>query len=270
MSESVTTHQQESDPWLTLSLSVGAPPPTTATCPTSMPRQQTVSAETREKRIKRQKMNNPLNTAKQRIGRTERSNDDRAVNTLWEGWSDGRQWPMGHLRIMSCLDSRSRNSSRYAKFLQQPLLGPGASFRWVASYRQSLLIPHCEALSKQSSMKILFEMVKETDDATGAVLYRFSKIKMFWQRKLKDRDPVFFRPNILCVHVRKLGTSVRKSTTRSDLQNLQNRCCLGRTRRSFVIHRRQYESEVTDFVPSQALCMHAIAIKAWSSGYWRF
>ena len=35
-------------------------------------------------------------------------------------------------------------------------------------------------------------------------------------------EPVFFLPNILCVHVRKLGTSVRKSTTKSDLQNLQN------------------------------------------------
>ena len=34
---------------------------------------------------------------------------------------------------------------------------------------------------------------------------------------------VFFLPNIFCVHVRKLGTSVRKSMAKSDLQNLQNR-----------------------------------------------
>ena len=33
---------------------------------------------------------------------------------------------------------------------------------------------------------------------------------------------VFFLPNILCVHVRKLRTSVRKSTTKTDLQNLPN------------------------------------------------
>ena len=53
--------------------------------------------------------------------------------------------------------------------------------------------------------------------------------------------PVFFLPNILCVHVRKLGTSVRKSTTKSDLQNLQNRdqWCSEQTSRSlFVIQRR--------------------------------
>ena len=54
-------------------------------------------------------------------------------------------------------------------------------------------------------------------------------------------NPVFFLPNILCVHVRKLGTSVRKSTTKSDLQNLQNRCRFGQTRCSFVIHRRDIE-----------------------------
>ena len=28
-----------------------------------------------------------------------------------------------------------------------------------------------------------------------------------------------------------------------------------------------YESEVTDFVASQTLCMHAIAIEAWASGW---
>ena len=49
---------------------------------------------------------------------------------------------------------------------------------------------------------------------------------------------MFFLPNILCVHVRKLGTSVRKSTTKSDLQNLQNRyqCRSKQTSCSFVIH----------------------------------
>ena len=49
----------------------------------------------------------------------------------------------------------------------------------------------------------------------------------------------FFLPHILFVHVRKLGTSVRKSTTKSDLQNLQNRCqCrLEQTRRSFFIQK---------------------------------
>ena len=49
---------------------------------------------------------------------------------------------------------------------------------------------------------------------------------------------MFFLTNILWVHVRKLGTSVRKSTTKSDLQNLQNRGRLEQTRRSLVIHRR--------------------------------
>ena len=33
---------------------------------------------------------------------------------------------------------------------------------------------------------------------------------------------MFFLPNNLCVHVRKLGTSVRKSTTKTDLQILPN------------------------------------------------
>ena len=53
---------------------------------------------------------------------------------------------------------------------------------------------------------------------------------------------VFFLPNILCVHVCKLGTSVRKSTTKSDLQNLQNwyQCRSEQTSRSFVIQRKIY------------------------------
>ena len=88
---------------------------------------------------------------------------------------------------------------------------------------------------------------------------------------------VFFLPNILCVHVRNLGTSVRKSTTKSDLQNLQNRyqCRTEQTTRSFVIllfREEMYESEVMDIVASQALCMHAIAFEAWAfaAGNWRF
>ena len=51
---------------------------------------------------------------------------------------------------------------------------------------------------------------------------------------------MFFLPNFLCVHVRRLGTSVRKSTRKSDLQTLQNRyqCRSEQTNRSFVIQRR--------------------------------
>ena len=41
-------------------------------------------------------------------------------------------------------------------------------------------------------------------------------------QKRDGYDPVFFLPYIFCVPVRKLGTSVRKSTAKSDLQNLQN------------------------------------------------
>ena len=44
---------------------------------------------------------------------------------------------------------------------------------------------------------------------------------------------VFFLPNILCVHVRKLGTSVRKSTTKTDLQNLPNQFRSEQTSLSF-------------------------------------
>ena len=41
--------------------------------------------------------------------------------------------------------------------------------------------------------------------------------------------------------------------------------------KTLICHsQKRYESEVTDFVPSQAFCMHAIAIEAWISGYWRF
>ena len=44
---------------------------------------------------------------------------------------------------------------------------------------------------------------------------------------------VFFLPNIFCVHVRKLGTSVRKSTTKTDLQNLPNQFRSEQTSLSF-------------------------------------
>ena len=71
---------------------------------------------------------------------------------------------------------------------------------------------------------------------------------------------MFFLSNILCVHVRKLGTSVRKSMTKSDLQNLQNRCLSGRQDTHLSFREEMHESKVMDFVPSQALCMHSIAI----------
>ena len=80
---------------------------------------------------------------------------------------------------------------------------------------------------------------------------------------------VFFLPNILCVHVRKFYLSVRKFTMKSDLQNLQNRYQC-RSEQTGPFREEMYESEVTDFVASQALCTRAIAIEAWPSGNWRF
>ena len=70
-----------------------------------------------------------------------------------------------------------------------------------------------------------------------------------------------------CVHVRKSGTSVRKFTTKSDLQNLQYMYMYMYQCRSEQTSREEiHESEVTDFVASQILCVHAIAIEAWASG----
>ena len=80
---------------------------------------------------------------------------------------------------------------------------------------------------------------------------------------------MFFLPNIFCVPVRKLGTSVRKSTAKSDLQNLQNQyqCRSEQTSLPLICHSEEiYENEVTDFVALQTLCMHAIAVEAWASG----
>ena len=57
---------------------------------------------------------------------------------------------------------------------------------------------------------------------------------------------------ILCVHVRKLGTSVHKSTRKIDISAVRSRQTAHLSFREEI-----YESEVTDFVVSQALCMHA-------------
>ena len=67
-------------------------------------------------------------------------------------------------------------------------------------------------------------------------------------------NAMFFLPNILCVHVRKLGTSVRKSTAKSDLQNLQNQyqCRSEQTSCSCLSFREEtYEREVTLFFLSR-------------------
>ena len=47
-----------------------------------------------------------------------------------------------------------------------------------------------------------------------------------------------------CVHVRKLGTSVRKSTTKTDLQNLPNQFRSEQTSLSFQ-KKNRYKSEFT-------------------------
>ena len=59
---------------------------------------------------------------------------------------------------------------------------------------------------------------------------------------------VFFLPNILCVHVRKLGTSVRKSTAKSDLQTCKIDFSAYRSRQAahFSFKEEIYESKVTD------------------------
>ena len=69
---------------------------------------------------------------------------------------------------------------------------------------------------------------------------------------------MFFLPNILCVHVRKLGTSVGKSTTKSDLHNFQNRyqSRSGQTSRSFVIQRRDTRDR------SHSFCLVASLVHA--------
>ena len=61
--------------------------------------------------------------------------------------------------------------------------------------------------------------------------------------KVKVKVSVLFLSNILCVQVRKLGASLRKSTKTSDLQNLQNRyqCHSEQASRSFVIPRRDID-----------------------------
>ena len=72
------------------------------------------------------------------------------------------------------------------------------------------------------------------------------------------KPPVFFLPNILCVHIHKLGTTVRKSTTESDLQNLQNRdqCRSEQASRPFVIQRRDIRER------SHGFCLVASLVHA--------
>ena len=77
---------------------------------------------------------------------------------------------------------------------------------------------------------------------------------------------MFFLPNILSVHVRRLGTSVHKSTTKSNLQKLQNRCRSGKTRCSFVIQRRYIREQSHGFCPVASL-MHACN-HYWSILFW--
>ena len=85
-----------------------------------------------------------------------------------------------------------------------------------------------------------------------------------------QKQSMFFLPNILCVHLRNLGTSVRKSTTKSDLQNLQNRYQCRRSRQAAHLSFREeiYESEVTGFCRIASLvhaCMRS-RFEAWASG----
>ena len=81
---------------------------------------------------------------------------------------------------------------------------------------------------------------------------------------------VFFLPNIPCVHVRKLGTSIRRSKMKSYLQNLQNlyQCRSGQTSRSFVIQRIDIRDR------SHVFCLVASLVHACDRyrgmGFWQF
>ena len=89
-------------------------------------------------------------------------------------------------------------------------------------------------------------------------------------RSIHNHHSVFFLPNDLCVHVRKLGTSVRKSTTTNYLQNLPNwyQCRSELTSRSFVIQRRDIWER------SYGFCLVASLVHACDRyrrmGFWRF
>ena len=76
-----------------------------------------------------------------------------------------------------------------------------------------------------------------------------------------------FPTELLSVHVRKLDTGVRKSTTKSDLQNLQNRyqCRSELTSHSFVIQRRDAR-EGSHGCCRVANLVHACMRKAWAPG----